>query len=335
MKPLSVAVIGATGLVGTTLLRILEERELPVDRLSLFASERSSGARLRALGRETVVQRLEPSSVDRLGALDLAFFAAGARVSSEHAPRFAARGAVVIDKSAAFRLEPDVPLVVPEVNAGALNGKRLIANPNCATIPLAVALAPIQRRFGLKWVSVATYQSVSGAGKDALEEYERQHRGDATPAKALPRHIDGNVFPENGPFDESGYGEEERKIAAELAKILDAADLAVSATSVRVPVAISHAEAVAFEPRERATIEAIAQTLRAAPGVSFSEGPGYVTPFEAAGTDEVHVGRLRPDTARPGAYLAWIVCDNLRKGAATNAVQIAEAALALRQNAPV
>jgi aspartate-semialdehyde dehydrogenase len=335
MKPLSVAVIGATGLVGTTLLRILEERELPVDRLSLFASERSSGARLRALGRETVVQRLEPSSVDRLGALDLAFFAAGARVSSEHAPRFAARGAVVIDKSAAFRLEPDVPLVVPEVNAGALNGKRLIANPNCATIPLAVALAPIQRRFGLKWVSVATYQSVSGAGKDALEEYERQHRGDATPAKALPRHIDGNVFPENGPFDESGYGEEERKIAAELAKILDAADLAVSATSVRVPVAISHAEAVAFEPRERATIEAIAQTLRAAPGVSFSEGPGYVTPLEAAGTDEVHVGRLRPDTARPGAYLAWIVCDNLRKGAATNAVQIAEAALALRQNAPV
>lgn len=176
---------------------------------------------------------------------------------------------------------------------------------------------------------------MSGAGKSALEEFQSQHRGEGQPPHALPRRIDGNVFPENGPFDETGYGEEERKIAAELAKILDDPDMAVSATSVRVPVAVSHAEAVAFEPREPASLEELARTLRAAAGVSFQEGPGYATPLEAAGSDAVFVGRLRRDTAHPGAYLAWVVCDNLRKGAATNAVQIAEAALALRQDAPV
>ncbi len=335
MKPLSVVIVGATGLVGTTLLRVLEERKLPVGELHLFASERSSGARVHAFGKEVAVSVLDDERLSKLADIDLAFFAAGARTSATFAPALAARGAIVIDKSSAFRLDSEVPLVVPEANAEALVGKRLIANPNCATIPLAVALAPLRRRFGLAWVSVATYQSVSGAGKDALEEFHRQRRGEDKPAQILPRRVEGNLFPENGPFDESGYSEEEVKIAAELRKILGDPELPVSATSVRVPVAVSHSEAVAFATRDNATLADIARELRSAPGVTFLEGAGYVTPLEAAGSDAVFVGRLRPDTAHPGAYLAWVVSDNLRKGAATNAAQIAEAALALRANAPV
>ncbi|HXW50361.1 MAG TPA: aspartate-semialdehyde dehydrogenase [Candidatus Acidoferrales bacterium] len=335
MRQLRVGVVGATGLVGTTLLRVLEERKMPVEELRLFASERSSGTHVDAFDTRNVVRALDRESARDLEGLDVAFFAAGAQTSRTFAPECAARGTFVIDKSSAFRLDPKVPLVVPEANEHALGCTRLIANPNCATIPLAVALAPIHRRFGLRWVSVATYQSVSGAGKDALEEFERQQAGDGAAAHALPRRIEGNVFPENGPFDESGYGEEERKIAAELAKILEDPQLAVSATSVRVPVAISHAEAVAFEPRDRATRGQIAAALREAAGVTFMDGADYATPLDAAGSDAVFVGRLRPDTAHPGAFLAWVVCDNLRKGAATNAVQIAEAALALRANAPV
>lgn len=335
MKPLSVAIVGATGLVGTTLLRVLEERQLPVGELHLFASERSSGTRVRPFGKEITVRVLDDERLSKLADIDLAFFAAGARTSATFAPALAARGAIVIDKSSAFRLDSEVPLVVPEANAETLVGKRLIANPNCATIPLAVALAPVRRRFGLAWVSVATYQSVSGAGKDALEEFQRQRHGEDKPAQILPRRVEGSLFPENGPFDESGYGEEECKIAAELRKILGDSELRVSATSVRVPVAVSHSEALAFAPHDNATLADIARELRSAPGVTFLEGAGYVTPLEAAGSDAVFVGRLRPDTAHPGAFLAWVVSDNLRKGAATNAVQIAEAALALRANAPV
>jgi aspartate-semialdehyde dehydrogenase len=244
------------------------------------------------------------------------------------APRAAAVNTLVIDKSAAFRLDPGVPLVVPEINAETIGDKRLIANPNCAVLPLAVMLGPIHRQFGLAWVNVATYQSVSGAGKEALLEFERQLAGERDPERVLPRWIAGNVFPENGPFDDTGYGEEERKIAAEFCKILGDDTIRVSATSVRVPVVIGHAEAVAFGTRRPAGRDEIERVLRGARGVRFLPGSAYATPIEVTGSDDVVVGRLRPDNAHPGAYLTWLVCDNLRKGAATNAIQIAEAAFA-------
>lgn len=324
-----IAIVGATGLVGEMLLRILDERRFPVSRLDLFATSRSAGAQIDALGQSSTVHALDVQHPPDFSAVDLAFFAAGSDVSRALAQRAAAAGAIVIDKSAAFRLAPEVALVVPEVNPETLQGRKLIANPNCAVIPLAVMLAPIARRFGLQSVSVATYQSVSGAGRDALNEFERQLEGDRTPPAVLPRRIAGNVFPDNGPFDDSGYNEEERKIAAEFKKILSDDTIRVSATSVRVPVVVGHSEAVAFATRDRATREQIAQLLRESAGVKFLETNSYATPLEVVGSDEVIVGRLREDEAHPGGYLAWVVSDNLRKGAATNAVQIAETALSM------
>jgi aspartate-semialdehyde dehydrogenase len=325
-----VAIVGATGLVGEMLLRILDERHFPIVHLSLFATSRSAGTQVEALGLSSAVQLLDVQKPPDFASIDLAFFAAGADVSLALAQAAAAAGAIVIDKSAAFRLHPDVPLVVPEVNGETLRGHKLIANPNCAVIPLAVMLGPIARRHGgLQWVSVATYQSVSGAGKEALREFERQQAGDRTPPTALPRRIVANVFPENGPFDDSGYGEEERKIAAEFKKLLADDAVCISATSVRVPVAVGHGEVVAFQTKRPATKDDIAQTLREASGVKFLEGTSYATPLEIAGSDDVVVGRLRADDAHPGAYLAWVMSDNLRKGAATNAVQIAESALSV------
>jgi aspartate-semialdehyde dehydrogenase len=334
MRPLEVAIVGATGLVGETLLQVLEMRRFPMRGLRLFASEHSAGKSLQAFGSTHVVAQLSARDRAAFAGVDVAFFAADAATSRTFAPRLAAERTLVIDKSAAFRLDPAVPLVVPEVNGRELAGHRLIANPNCSTIPLAVALGPIHRRFGLRWVSVATYQSVSGAGKAALEEFERQLRGSSAAPAAFPQPIAGNVFPENGPVDESGYGEEERKIAAEFQKIIGDGAVRISATSVRVPVAICHSEAVAFETAEPASLADIAALLRSAPGITFLPGAGYATPLQVAGTDDVVVGRLRPDSAHSGAYLCWIVSDNLRKGAATNAAQIAEAALAVPANVP-
>ena len=323
-----IAIVGATGLVGETLLRVLDEHRFPLSHLTLFGSARSSGSTVAALGAHHEVRGIDAGAAPDFSAFELVFFAAGPDVSRALVPLALAAGAVVIDKSAAFRSDPGVPLVVPEVNASTLTGKHLIANPNCAVIPLAVALAPIHRRFTLEWVNVATYQSVSGAGKEALAEFERQLAGDRSPESALPRRIVGNVFPENGPFDETGRGEEERKIASEFCKILDDGSIRVSVTSVRVPVAVGHGEAVSFGTRQPAQRDDLVQVLRAAPGVKFLDGPAYATPLEVTGTDDVVVGRLRADDAHPGAYLIWIVSDNLRKGAATNAVQIAHAVLA-------
>ncbi|MBV8223235.1 MAG: aspartate-semialdehyde dehydrogenase, partial [Candidatus Eremiobacteraeota bacterium] len=258
-------------------------------------------------------------------------FSAGDDVSRRYAQQAVRAGAFVIDKSGVYRLDDGTPLVVPEANANAIGAHRLVANPNCSTVPLAVMLAPIQREFGLAWVSLATYQSVSGAGKDALAEYEAQTNGGDV-VRFLPRRVVGNVIPENGAWDDSGYGDEERKIAAELKKILGRPDLPVSATSVRVPVAVGHSEAVSFMPARPVSRDRIAQSLRRAPSVRFYDGAEYAVPLDVAGRDDdVHVGRLRPDTAHPGAFLCWLVCDNLRKGAATNAVQIAECALRTTQ----
>jgi aspartate-semialdehyde dehydrogenase len=326
-RRLNVAIVGAAGLVGETVARILEERSFPIGSLRAFGTGRSAGKRLAVAGCSADIEPLD-TATEPFKNIDVAFFSAGDAVSQRYAKAAVQAGAFVVDKSGVYRLDPDTPLVVPEANAGDIGSHRLVANPNCSTIPLAVTLAPIEREFGLAWVSVATYQSVSGAGKDALAEYESQTRG-GHDVKFLPRQIVGNVVPENGPFDSSGYGEEERKIAAELKKILNRSELPVSATSVRVPVAVGHSEAVSFATKRPATREQLTELWRTAPSVRFYQGTAYATPLEIAGKgDDVHVGRLREDTAHAGAFLCWVACDNLRKGAATNAVQIVEHALA-------
>jgi aspartate-semialdehyde dehydrogenase len=321
-RPARIAIIGAAGLVGETVLRVLEQRGYAPKALALFGGERSAGSTLTAFGKQWPVRSLRDEK-DFAG-VDVAFFAADAATSKRFAKAAAAAGALVIDKSSVYRLDPEVPLVIPEVNAGAIGDARLLANPNCATIPLAMTLAPISRAFGLSWASVSTYQSVSGAGRDALEEFRAQSAGSEA-VRALPRRIVGNVVPENGPFDENGDGEEERKIAAELRKILSLPSLPVSATSVRVPVAVGHCEAIAFGTKAATSRESVAAALRSAAGLKFLDGSEYATALDVAGTDDVVVGRLRPDAAHPGAWLCWVACDNLRKGAATNAVQIIEA----------
>ena len=328
MSDLNVAIVGATGVVGETVARILHERRFPVRSLRAFATRRSEGAVVRSGEHSAVVQTIDPGQVDPtlFDGVDVAFFAAGDAVSAAYAKTIADRGAFVVDKSSVFRLDPGVPLVVPEVNGAAAAGKRLLANPNCSTIPLAMALAPIDRAFGLAWVSVSTYQSVSGAGRDAVDELEAQTKG-AERVAALPRRIAGNVIPEIGAIEEGGSSGEEAKIAAELQKILDRPELPVSATTVRVPVAVGHSEAVSFGVKARVGRAALRDLLAAERALAFEDGDAYATPLEVAGTDRVAVGRLRPDAAHENGWLLWLVCDNLRKGAATNAVQIAETAL--------
>jgi aspartate-semialdehyde dehydrogenase len=326
IRPARIAIVGAAGLVGETVLRVLEERGYAPEALALFGGARSAGTGVTAFGRQSPVRALREEA--DLAGFDAVFFAADAATSARFAKPAAAAGAIVVDKSSLFRLDPAVPLIVPEVNAGAIGGARLVANPNCATIPLAMTLAPIARAFGLSWTSVATYQSVSGAGRDALDEYRAQCAG-SDEVRVLPRRIVGNVVPENGAFDENGDGDEERKIAAELRKVLALPTLPVSATSVRVPVAVGHCEAVAFGTNVTAARKEIAATLRTAAGVKFLDGSEYATALDVAGSDDVVVGRLRSDAAHPGGWLCWVACDNLRKGAAKNAVQIAETMCAI------
>ena len=324
-RGLNVAIVGASGLVGETLARVLGQRGFPIASLRAFGTARSAGAGFSAAGRDARVESLEETREPFAG-MDVAFFAAGDAVSKKYARAAAVAGAFVVDKSTVHRLDPETPLVVPEVNGDTIGGAMLVANPNCSTIPLAVALAPIDRAFGLASVNVTALQSVSGAGKDAVAEYDAQRSGSETVA-VLPRRIAGNLIPENGAFDDAGYADEERKIAAELTKILSRPDLPVSVTCVRVPVSVGHSATVSFATRQPATQEQLRDLLGAAPSVRFYDGSAYATPLEVAGDDLVHVCRLRADTARPGAYLCWVTCDNLRKGAATNAVQIVEQVL--------
>jgi aspartate-semialdehyde dehydrogenase len=324
----AVAIVGATGVVGETLARILAERHFPMSSLRAFATKRSAGTVVRSGDISAVVSAIDADAPDlaSFDGIDIAFFAVGDAVSAAYGRALGERGTLVIDKSSAFRLAPDVPLIVPEVNGASIAGKKLLANPNCATIPLALALGPIDREFGLAWTSVSSYQSVSGAGRDAVDELQAQLDGDDR-VSALPRRIAGNVVPQIGSISADGDSGEEEKVAAELRKILALPDLPVSATTVRVPVAVGHSEAVAFGTVRRATRQQVRDVLAAAPGISFEDGASYATPLDVAGTDRVAVGRLRADRAHKDAWLLWVVSDNLRKGAATNAVQIAEMAL--------
>jgi aspartate-semialdehyde dehydrogenase len=318
-----VAVVGATGVVGTTMLELLRERRFPAGEIVPFASERSAGREVEG----GLVVRALNDDADLTG-FDVALFSAGGGTSREWAPRFVDAGAVVVDNSSAWRRDPDVPLVVSEVNPHALERHRgLIANPNCSTMQLLVALAPIHRRAGIERLVVSTYQSVSGTGKKAIDELDAQARaslgGDAMPEpEVYPEPIAFNVIGAAGNFaDGDDHTDEERKMMFETRKILEDESIGVAVTCVRVPVRICHSESVNVQTREPISPEQVRELLGEAAGVVVEDVP---TPLRSAGRDEVFVGRIRRDESHPRAFSMWIVSDNLRKGAATNAVQIAE-----------
>ncbi len=316
-----VAVVGATGLVGQTMLAVLRERRFPAAEVVPFASARSVGMALDGL----TVRGLDDRSIQ---GFDIALFSAGAGVSREWGPRFVDAGATVIDNSSAFRRDPEIPLVIAEVNPHALERHRgLIANPNCSTMQLLVALAPIHRAAGIERLVVSTYQSVGGTGKKAIDELDRQARGslDGTgmPAPEIyPQPIAFNVIGAAGNFAEGDdHTDEERKMMFETRKILEDESIGVAVTCVRVPVRVGHSEAVNIQTREPLSASEARELLREAPGIVVEDLP---SPLSAEGRDEVFVGRIRADESHPRALSMWVVGDNLRKGAATNAVQIAE-----------
>jgi len=327
---LKVAVVGATGNVGREILDILDERGFPADEVVALASRRSQGTEVSFGDRVLKVQALE--NYDFAGT-DIALMSAGGEVSKTWSPRIAAKGAVVIDNSSAWRYDMDVPLIVPEVNAAAVEGfrrKGIIANPNCSTAQLVVALKPLHERARIRRVVVATYQSVSGAGKDAMDELFNQTRAvfvaDPIEPKKFTKRIAFNVIPHIDVFMEDGSTKEEWKMVAETKKILDP-KIKVSATCVRVPVFVGHSEAVNIEFEEPITAEEARDILREAPGclvVDKQENGGYVTPYECAGEDATYISRIREDPTIDNGLSMWVVSDNLRKGAALNAVQIAE-----------
>ena len=328
-----VAVVGATGVVGRTMLQLLSERSFPADEIVLFASSRSAGTEID--GR--VVQVLDDSA--DLSGFDVALFSAGAGTSREWAARFVDHGAVVIDNSSAFRRDPSVPLVVSEVNPHTLAHHRgVIANPNCSTMQLMVALAPIHRAVGIERLVVATYQSVSGTGAKAIDELDAQAHasvnGMEMPApEVYPEPIAFNVIGAAGNFaDGDDHTDEERKMMFETHKILEDESIGVAVTCVRVPVRICHSEAVNVQTREPLSAERAREILADAPGVALEN---VATPLQAEGRDEVFVGRIRRDESHPRALGMWVVSDNLRKGAATNAVQIAELLVADRAGSSV
>ena len=317
-----VAILGATGAVGRTMLEILEERGVGISELVPLASARSAGTRLAGLGREWTVR--EPSAAAFEGC-DLALFSAGATRSREWAPVAAAAGATVIDNSSAWRMEPAVPLVVPEVNARALERRELgiVANPNCATIQLVLPLAALERAADLEQVLVTTCQSVSGAGHRGVAALENELAGRPTESPFAGR-IAGNVIPSIGPRGADGWNEEEVKVRAETRRILDLPDLPVSATCVRVPVHTGHSISAAVQLGHPLARAEVLDVLRRFDGVVVHEGATDPLPADVAGRDTVHVGHVRIDPDDPRVVHLWIVADNLRKGAATNAVQIAE-----------
>lgn len=330
----TVAVVGATGLVGQSLIEVLEERAFPVKRLVPLASERSLGRVVEFQGEEIAVEVLDTES---FAGVDIALFSAGGDVSREFGPIAAAAGALVIDNSSAFRMDPEVPLVVPEVNAQDCmqwRKKGIIANPNCSTIQMCVALKPLHDAATLRRVIVSTYQATSGAGLAAMEELTNQVRavfsGEDPECKAFAQPIAFNCLPQIDDFLENGYTKEEWKMVTETRKILGLPDLAVTATAVRVPVFVGHSEAVHMEFAQPLSASAAQGVLREAPGVIVFDDPAelrYPVARDVAGSDAVHVGRIREDVGLPNGLACWIVADNVRKGAALNAVQIAEVVL--------
>lgn len=322
---MKVAVVGATGLVGEKMLEVLYERRFPVSEIIPVASERSVGKKVLFGGKAYTVVSVDEALARRP---QLALFSAGATASGELAPRFAAIGCRVVDNSSRWRMDPAVKLIVPEINGHILTGDDyIIANPNCSTIQMVLPLAPLHRRFGIKRIVVSTYQSVTGTGRKAVEELFSERSGKETACEAYPYPIDLNILPHIDSFLEDGYTKEEMKMVNETRKILDAPQIGVSATTVRVPVTGGHSESVNVEFEQPYTLEEVRQILEKTEGVVLQDKPQemlYPMPLYAQGRDEVFVGRLRRDPSAPNALNLWCVADNLRKGAATNAVQIAE-----------
>jgi aspartate-semialdehyde dehydrogenase len=331
-NPPVVAVVGATGAAGGTLLRVLEDRVFPISDFRALASPRGAGALVRFRDHDIVVAEVHD---DVLSGADLVFLAAGAGVSRRFAPVVAGGGGVAVDKSSAYRMDPAVPLIVPEVNASALTGHDgIVANPNCVAIPLALVLAPLHAAFGLRHVTVSTYQAASGGGRALSAELAAQERDDAygRPPKRVvyPHVLHGNVVP-GGWAMVGDDTEEETKVVAEVRRVLDLTSLPIAVTTVRVPVAVGHAAAVWLELEQPARAADARRALTAAPGVLVVDDPAtqqYPTPRAVAGCDEVHVGRIREDHSRANGLALFLAADNLRKGAATNAVQVAELLLA-------
>ena len=335
-----VAVAGATGAVGREILQCLDERAFPVDDVAALASEQSVGREV-SFGEDEVLRVRNLADFDFAG-FDVALFSPGAKVSAVHAPRAAKTGCVVIDNTSRFRMEPDVPLVVPEVNAHALAGNKrnIVANPNCSTIQMVLALKPLHDMARVRRVVVATYQSVSGAGRTAMDELFNQTRGiyvnELVGNEEFTKQIAFNVIPHIDVFMQDGETKEEWKMAVETRKILDP-DIRVAATCVRVPVFIGHGEAVNAEFERPISVEEAREALSEMPGVAVVDhraDEGYVTPAECAGEDQVYVSRIRKDPTVENGLSFWVVADNLRKGAALNAVQIAELVTESRRMLP-
>jgi len=329
-KKVKVAVAGATGAVGNQMIRCLEEADFPASSVKFLASSRSAGRSLRYRGEAIAVEELKE---DSFRGMDIALFSAGGGTSQKFAPYAADDGCVVVDNSSAWRMDPDVPLVVPEVNSHAIaqyKAKGIIANPNCSTIQMVVALAPIYRKFGIKRIVVSTYQAVSGTGKKAIDELYDQTRAMMNflnyENKVYPHQIAFNCLPHIDSFLDNGYTKEEMKMVNETRKILEDDSIGVTATTVRVPVFFGHSESVNVETGEPVSAAEVTALLEEAPGVEVVDDPQnckYPLASEAAGQDATLVGRIREDESIANGFNMWIVADNIRKGAATNAVQIA------------
>ncbi len=326
MNSYRIAIVGATGMVGRMFLKVLEEQKLPVSSYSLFASSKSAGTTLSFMGEKQTVLELREDSF-RNDHFDIALFSAGAETSRQYAPLAAQSGTVVIDNSSCWRMDPDVPLIVPEVNADRIpdyTRKGIIANPNCSTIQAVVPLKPLHDAYGLKRVIYSTYQAVSGAGMQGYKDLEDGLKG-VSPIK-FPHPIAGNCLPHIDSFLDNGYTKEEMKMVNETRKILSCPDLGVTATTVRVPVFYGHSESINVEFRKPFVLEELKELLASAPGIVIRDDPShnvYPLALEAAGTDPVYVGRIRRDESIENGINFWCVADNIRKGAATNAVQIA------------
>lgn len=324
MKKLSVAIVGATGMVGRTFLKVLEEEKLPVEKYYLFASKRSAGEKINFMGEDYVVEELTENSFDR--GIDIALFSAGGSISEKFAPIAASKGCVVIDNSSAWRMDESVPLVVPEVNPEEIKKNNgIIANPNCSTIQAMVALKPLDDKYKIKRIIYSTYQAVSGAGMGGWNDLENGLKGEAP--KKFPHPIANNCLPHIDSFLPDGYTKEEMKMVNETHKILGRKDIAVTATTVRVPVFNSHSESINVEFHNPFDLAELVETLKNAPGIVVQDDVAnnvYPMAITAAGTNETYVGRIRRDFSVENGVNLWVVADNIRKGAAANAVQIAQ-----------
>ncbi|HAE91801.1 aspartate-semialdehyde dehydrogenase [Tissierella praeacuta] len=326
---LVIGIVGATGAVGQKIIEVIMERNLPISELRLFASEKSAGktVRLDKYNKEVTVELLTEEVMKEK--YDYLLFSAGGSISEKYAPIAAEAGNMVIDNSSHFRMNKDIPLVIPEVNSHVLKGyKGIVSNPNCSTIQMIVAIAPLYRKYGINRIVVSTYQAVSGSGYKAIEELQNQLRDKEYPNKVYTRKIAGNCIPHIDIFNENGFTKEELKMVYETHKILEDDTIEVNPTAVRIPVFYGHSESIYLELKEEVNISEIKKTLEESKGVIVEDDPKinrYPTPIEVENTDFTYVGRIRKDLYNPKGLSLWVVADNLRKGAATNAVQIVEA----------